>query len=60
VLVPGSQITEGELIEYLRGRLAHYKCPKRIGFRDELPRNASGKVLRHVLRAEFADSPQHA
>ena len=60
VLVPGSQITEGELTEFLRGRLAHYKCPKHFGFRDELPRNASGKVLRHVLRAEFANSPQPA
>jgi acyl-CoA synthetase (AMP-forming)/AMP-acid ligase II len=60
VLVPGSQIAEGELTEFLRGRLAHYKCPKHIGFRDELPRNASGKVLRHVLRAQFANSPQPA
>lgn len=60
VLTPGAQTTEGELIEYLRAHLAHYKCPKRIGFRPELPRNASGKILRHKLRAEFAALPQHA
>ncbi|MGH3248338.1 MAG: AMP-binding enzyme, partial [Trebonia sp.] len=56
VLTPGAKLTEGELIDYLRERLAHYKCPRHIGFRPELPRNASGKILRHKLRAEFGGS----
>jgi acyl-CoA synthetase (AMP-forming)/AMP-acid ligase II len=53
VLAPGAQITESELLDFVRGRLARYKCPKQVGFRTSLPRNASGKVLRHKLRAEF-------
>jgi acyl-CoA synthetase (AMP-forming)/AMP-acid ligase II len=53
VLVPGARITEGELLEFVRGRLAHYKCPREVGIRADLPRNASGKLLRDRLRAEF-------
>jgi long-chain acyl-CoA synthetase len=53
VLVPGAQTTPEELLTFVRDRLAHYKCPKAIGIRAELPRNASGKVLRGSLRAEF-------
>jgi len=52
-LVPGARISESELLEFVRGRSAGYKCPKQIGFRTALPKNASGKVLRHKLRAEF-------
>ena len=58
VLVAGAQATEGELLDFVRARLAHYKCPKRIGFRSELPRNASGKLLRSQLRAEFSTQPR--
>jgi acyl-CoA synthetase (AMP-forming)/AMP-acid ligase II len=54
VLVPGARTTETELLEFVRARLARYKCPKEIGFRDALPKNASGKILRHKLRTEFA------
>lgn len=39
------------LIEWCRARLAHFKCPTRVVFVDDLPRNATGKVLRRVLRA---------
>ncbi|MFI5915897.1 AMP-binding protein [Dactylosporangium sp. NPDC051541] len=47
---PGSELTEAELIVWVRDRLAHYKCPVAVRFVDALPRNASGKVLRRVLR----------
>jgi acyl-CoA synthetase (AMP-forming)/AMP-acid ligase II len=33
--------------------LAGYKCPKSVEFLDELPRNASGKVLKRVLREPY-------
>lgn len=56
VLVPGAEATEDELLDFVRARLARFKCPSAIGFRDELPKNASGKVLRHQLRAEFKDT----
>jgi acyl-CoA synthetase (AMP-forming)/AMP-acid ligase II len=50
VRVPGSELSEEELIEFCRDRLAKYKVPKSVHFVDELPRNPSGKVLKRVLR----------
>ncbi|MCX5824221.1 MAG: hypothetical protein NTY86_12150 [Deltaproteobacteria bacterium] len=44
-------MTEAEIIEYCRERLAAYKAPKRIAFLDELPKSAVGKILRRELRA---------
>ena len=38
------------LIDYVRERLAHYKCPTVLVFADSLPRNASGKLLKRELR----------
>jgi o-succinylbenzoate---CoA ligase len=43
-------ITVRELMNYCSGRLAKYKVPKNITFMDELPRNASKKLLRRKLR----------
>ncbi|MEU7576218.1 acyl-CoA synthetase [Streptomyces sp. NPDC041068] len=43
-------LTETALITHARERLAHFKAPKRIVFVDELPRNASGKILKRELR----------
>jgi long-chain acyl-CoA synthetase len=43
-----------ELIAYCRGRLAHYKCPRSVDFRADLPRNPTGKLLKRVLRDEYA------
>ncbi|HXG64715.1 MAG TPA: AMP-binding protein, partial [Blastocatellia bacterium] len=53
VLKPGAQAAEGELIEFCRERLAHYKCPKRVEFIDTLPRTATGKIQKNVLRERF-------
>ena len=50
---PGATLDEAGLIAFARGRLAHYKCPTSVDFADELPRNASGKVLKKVLREPF-------
>ncbi|KOV57399.1 acyl-CoA synthetase [Streptomyces sp. NRRL WC-3618] len=56
VVVPRGEVTESELIAHARERLAHFKAPKRVVFVDELPRNASGKILKRELRDRFADS----
>ena len=56
VVVPRGEVTEAELIAHARERLAHFKAPKRVVFVDELPRNASGKILKRELRDRFADS----
>ncbi|WP_248959096.1 AMP-binding protein [Sphaerisporangium perillae] len=44
---------EAELIEYCRSRLAHYKCPKSVDFRAELPRHPTGKLYKRLLRDEY-------
>ncbi|GAA1016749.1 acyl-CoA synthetase [Acrocarpospora pleiomorpha] len=44
---------EAELIEYCRANLAHYKCPKSVDFRAELPRHPTGKLFKRILRAEY-------
>jgi long-chain acyl-CoA synthetase len=50
VLKEGETLTEEEVIEYCRERLAAYKVPKAVEFVDELPKTAVGKILRRELR----------
>ncbi|NLC77300.1 MAG: long-chain fatty acid--CoA ligase [Clostridia bacterium] len=52
VLHPGQEATEEEFIAYCRTKLAAYKVPRFVEFRDALPRTAVGKVLRRQLVAE--------
>jgi acyl-CoA synthetase (AMP-forming)/AMP-acid ligase II len=49
----GQQVSKDELIAFSRDRLAHYKCPRDVVVVDELPRGATGKVLRRELRVRF-------
>ncbi|MFF8669781.1 acyl-CoA synthetase [Streptomyces sp. NPDC015242] len=60
IVVPRGEATEEELIEHVRERLTPYKAPKRVVFVDELPRNASGKILKRELRDTLATRPGHA
>lgn len=53
VVVARGDVTEAELVDHARERLAHFKAPKRVLFVDELPRNASGKILKRELRDRF-------
>ena len=53
VKTPGSTLSEDELIAYAKTKLAGYKCPKRIEFRDVLARTATGKLQKFKLRDEF-------
>lgn len=48
-----SDLTEDELIEFTRERLAHYKCPTSVEFRDSLPQTATGKIQKFELREEY-------
>ena len=52
VVQPGETLTAEEVIEFCRERLAPYKVPRLVEFRDELPKSTIGKVLRRVLRDE--------
>ncbi|ELY61938.1 long-chain-fatty-acid--CoA ligase [Natronococcus jeotgali] len=49
----GSNLTENDLIEFTRERLAHYKCPTSVEFRDELPQTSTGKIQKFELRDEY-------
>lgn len=53
VRTPGSTLTEDDLIAYVKTKLAGYKCPKRIEFRTELARTATGKLQKFKLREPF-------
>jgi acyl-CoA synthetase (AMP-forming)/AMP-acid ligase II len=53
VLAPGSSVTEAELIEHCRSKLAHFKCPTSVEFRDVLARTATGKLQKFKLRAPY-------
>jgi malonyl-CoA/methylmalonyl-CoA synthetase len=48
-------LTEEAVLTQLKARLAGYKCPKRVLFLAELPRNAMGKVQKNLLRERFRD-----
>ena len=45
--------TEVEIIEFCRGRMAHYKCPTSVEFRDALARTATGKLQKFKLRQPY-------
>jgi acyl-CoA synthetase (AMP-forming)/AMP-acid ligase II len=44
--------TEQDIIDYCRSQIAVFKCPRKVIFRDELPKNNTGKVLRRELREQ--------
>jgi long-chain acyl-CoA synthetase len=50
---PGVEVTEQEIIDFSRERLAKFKCPTSVDWIDALPRNPSGKVLKKDLRAPY-------
>jgi long-chain acyl-CoA synthetase len=52
VVKPGETLTEEEVLAHCKERLASYKVPRLVEFRDELPKTMVGKVLRKELRSE--------
>ena len=50
---PGAATSAGDLVAFARERLAGYKLPRSIDFVDDLPRTASGKVLKRELRDRY-------
>ena len=49
-MLAGSEITEADVQEFSRARIARYKCPKYVFFVDEYPMTASGKIQKYKLR----------
>jgi acyl-CoA synthetase (AMP-forming)/AMP-acid ligase II len=52
----GKKVSEDEVKKYVKSNLAGYKVPRDVEFIDELPRNATGKVLKRELREEKAET----
>ncbi|MBB3769649.1 malonyl-CoA/methylmalonyl-CoA synthetase [Angulomicrobium tetraedrale] len=52
---PGAGLDEACVLAALEGRLARYKCPKRVFFVDDLPRNTMGKVQKNLLREQYRE-----
>jgi long-chain acyl-CoA synthetase len=55
VVREGESLDKSEIVAHCREKLANYKVPKQVEFRDELPKTFVGKVLRRALRAEEED-----
>jgi acyl-CoA synthetase (AMP-forming)/AMP-acid ligase II len=53
VPAPDAQVTAEEIIAHCRGRIAGYKIPRRVEFRDAIPRTATGKIQKFKLREAF-------
>jgi fatty-acyl-CoA synthase len=49
----GYPLTQDDIVNYCASRISSYKKPKRVEFMNELPKNASGKITKNVLRNPF-------
>jgi fatty-acyl-CoA synthase len=59
VLKDNAHVTESELVEFARAHLAHFKAPRTVTFLGELPKTATGKIQKYVLRGgHSAIAPQ--
>jgi acyl-CoA synthetase (AMP-forming)/AMP-acid ligase II len=58
VLADGADVSEDDLKEHVKSNLARYKVPREIVFLEELPRNATGKVLKRELAEEDGGSDE--
>ena len=53
IVTDGTEVTAEDIIAHCRQSLAGYKCPKRVEFRDSLPRTSTGKLQKFLLRQDF-------
>jgi fatty-acyl-CoA synthase len=53
VLKPGMTATEEVIISFCRDNMAHFKCPRVVSFIDQLPRTATGKIQKNLLRDKY-------
>ena len=52
---PSAELAD-EIINYVRDRIAHYKAPRTVDFVDELPRTATGKLVKRKLKARYTEA----
>jgi len=51
---PNTELTEDELIEFCRAKIAHFKAPKKVIFIDVIPRTVTGKATKFVLVERYS------
>jgi fatty-acyl-CoA synthase len=56
IVVTRHAVEPAELLGFLDGRIARYKIPKSVVFAAELPRTASGKLLKSALRTTYGEN----
>ena len=49
----GATATEADIVEFCRAQMAHFKCPRAVSFIDALPRTATGKIQKNLLRERY-------
>jgi long-chain acyl-CoA synthetase len=52
---PSGELAD-DIIDYVRDRIAHYKAPRSVDFVDELPRTATGKLVKRTLKARYTEA----
>ncbi len=57
VLKPGEEMTEEEALQFLRGKVGKYKIPKYVEFVESLPKTASGKIQKYILKEWHRRAP---
>ena len=60
IATPGVEVTEQELIDYAKSKLAGYKCPKTVDFVADFPRTGAGKISKKDLRLPFWEGKTRA
>ncbi|GLS34288.1 fatty-acyl-CoA synthase [Mesorhizobium albiziae] len=55
VALPGEQVTEEEIKAFCQGQIAHYKIPRYVRFRNELPMTVTGKPQKFIMRDQMVD-----
>lgn len=55
VMKPGAAATEEDIREFCRGQIAHYKIPRYVSFREELPMTVTGKPQKFVMREKMVE-----
>jgi len=53
VLKNGTEVTEEQVINYCKSKLADYKCPKTVRFVTDIPKGPTGKLLKRELAKQF-------
>jgi len=55
VLKNGTAVTEEQVINYCKSKLADFKCPKTVRFVEDIPKGPTGKLLKRVLVEQFQE-----